>query len=193
MVFLLAVVLFINYVDRGALPTAAHLIQDDLHLNEQQLGLLFSAFFWTYTLVQIPMGWLAERYGAHRVLASGLAGGAIVALGFTLVASVRRRRRELALLKALGFTQRQLAATISWQASVAGVVGVVVGLPLGIALGRWLWSLFAAEVFAVPRPSVPVGSLVLVAVGALALVNVVAALPGLSAARTRIALVLRAE
>jgi hypothetical protein len=127
------------------------------------------------------------------VLASGLAGGAIVALGFTLVASVRRRRRELALLKALGFTQRQLAATISWQASVAGVVGVVVGLPLGIALGRWLWSLFAAEVFAVPRPSVPVGSLVLVAVGALALVNVVAALPGLSAARTRIALVLRAE
>jgi len=71
-VFLLAIVLFINYVDRGALPTAAHLIQDDLHLNERQLGLLFSAFFWTYTLVQIPMGWLAERYGAHRVLASGL-------------------------------------------------------------------------------------------------------------------------
>jgi len=71
-VFLLACVLFINYVDRGALPTAAHLIQDDLHLSEKQLGLLFSAFFWTYSLVQIPVGWLAERYGAHRVLASGL-------------------------------------------------------------------------------------------------------------------------
>jgi len=127
------------------------------------------------------------------VLASGLAGGAIVALGFTLVASVRRRRRELALLKALGFTQRQLAAAISWQASVAGVVGVVVGLPLGVAVGRWLWTLFAEEVFAVPRPTVPVGPLILVAVGALALVNVVAALPGLIAARTRIALVLRAE
>jgi len=126
------------------------------------------------------------------VLAAGLAGGAIVALGFTLVASVRRRRRELALLKALGFTQ-QVAAAISWQASVAGVVGVVVGLPLGIALGRWLWTLFAEEVFAVPRPTVPVGSLILVAVGVLALVNVVAALPGFSAARTRIAAVLRAE
>jgi MFS family permease len=72
-VFLLAAVLFINYVDRGALPTAAHLIQADLHLSEKQLGLLFSAFFWTYSLVQIPVGWLAERYGAHRVLASGLA------------------------------------------------------------------------------------------------------------------------
>ena len=72
-VFLLAVVLFINYVDRGALPTAAHLIQDDLHLSASQLGWLASAFFWTYALVQIPVGWLAERYGAHRVLAAGLA------------------------------------------------------------------------------------------------------------------------
>jgi MFS family permease len=71
-VFLLAAVLFINYVDRGALPTAAHLIQSDLNLSEKQLGLLFSAFFWTYSLVQIPVGWLAERYGAHRVLAIGL-------------------------------------------------------------------------------------------------------------------------
>ena len=71
-VFLLAAVVFINYVDRGALPTAAHLIQDDLQLSERQLGLLFSAFFWTYTLTQIPVGWLAERYGAHRILAAGL-------------------------------------------------------------------------------------------------------------------------
>jgi len=71
-VLLLAAVLFINYVDRGALPTAAHLIQADLHLSEGQLGLLFSAFFWTYSLVQIPVGWLAERYGAHRVLPIGL-------------------------------------------------------------------------------------------------------------------------
>ena len=72
-VFLLAAVLFINYVDRGALPTAAHLVQGDLHLSDKQLGLLFSAFFWTYSLVQIPVGWLAERFGAHRVLAIGLA------------------------------------------------------------------------------------------------------------------------
>ena len=72
-VFLLAAVLFINYVDRGALPTALPLVQTDLHLNPSQLGLLLSAFFWTYSLVQIPVGLLAERYGAHRVLAIGLA------------------------------------------------------------------------------------------------------------------------
>ncbi len=72
MVVLLALVLFINYVDRGALPTAAHLIQADLHLTEGQLGLLFSAFFWTSSLVQIPVGWLVARYGPHRVLPIGL-------------------------------------------------------------------------------------------------------------------------
>ncbi len=72
MVSLLSLVLFINYVDRGAVPTAAPLIQHDLHLTNEQLGRLFSAFFWVYALIQIPVGWLAERYGAHRVLAAGL-------------------------------------------------------------------------------------------------------------------------
>jgi len=71
-VFLLAAVLFINYVDRGTMPTAAHLMQADLHLNYAEMGLLMSAFYWTYTVMQIPVGWLAERYGAHRILAAGL-------------------------------------------------------------------------------------------------------------------------
>ena len=70
---LLATALFINYVDRGAVPTAAHLIQDELGLSAGQLGVLFSAFFWTYSILQIPVGWVAERYGAQRVLAAGLA------------------------------------------------------------------------------------------------------------------------
>src|SRR5271170_2053546 len=71
-VFLCAAVLFINYVDRGTLPTAAHLMQGDLHLNYAQVGMLMSAFSWTYAWTQIPVGWLAERYGAHRILAAGL-------------------------------------------------------------------------------------------------------------------------
>ena len=70
---LLATALFINYVDRGAVPTAAHLIQDEIGLSPRQLGLLFSAFFWSYSLLQIPVGWVAERYGAQRILAAGLA------------------------------------------------------------------------------------------------------------------------
>ena len=70
---LLATALFINYVDRGAVPTAAHLIQDDLGFSPQQLGLLMSAFWWLYALLQFPVGWLVERFGAQRLLAGGLA------------------------------------------------------------------------------------------------------------------------
>jgi len=69
---LLAAVLLINFVDRGAVPTAAPMIQDELGLSVRELGLLFSAFFWSYSLLQIPLGWVAERVGVHRVLAAGI-------------------------------------------------------------------------------------------------------------------------
>jgi ABC-type lipoprotein release transport system permease subunit len=127
------------------------------------------------------------------VLALGLAAGASVALGLTLTASVRRRRRELAMLRALGFIGRQLRATIAWQASVAGVAGVVVGVPLGIVLGRWLWTLFARYINAVPEPTIPVLTVIIVSVCALLLVNIVAALPARIAARVSTAQVLRGE
>jgi hypothetical protein len=127
------------------------------------------------------------------VLATGLAAGAVVALGLTLATSVRRRRRDLAMLKALGFTQRQLASVISWQATVAAVIGVAVGTPLGIVIGRQLWLSFARSIDAVPEATVPAVTIVLVGVGALVFANLVAALPGRMAARTPTALALRAE
>jgi hypothetical protein len=130
---------------------------------------------------------------APSLLAAGLAGGAMAALFLTLFASVRRRRQDLAVLKTIGFTRRQLAATVAWQATVAAVVGSAVGIPLGIALGRWLWTAFARQIYAVPQPAVPVVSIVLLPLCALVLVNLVAALPGRSAARTPAALALRAE
>jgi hypothetical protein len=127
------------------------------------------------------------------LLGAALASGAVLALGLTLIASVRRRRRELALLKTLGFTRRQLAAVVAWQSSVAVAIGTVVGLPLGIALGRSLWNLFANSIHVVPEPSVPTASIALVAAAALALANLVSAIPGRIAARTPTALLLRAE
>jgi ABC-type lipoprotein release transport system permease subunit len=127
------------------------------------------------------------------LLAFGLAVGAVAALGLTLFASVRRRRRDLAVLKTLGFTQRQLAATVTWQATVAAVIGIALGVPLGIALGRWLWTLFARQIYAVPEPAVPVSTVILLSLGTLVLVNLVAAVPGRAAARTPTALALRAE
>jgi putative ABC transport system permease protein len=127
------------------------------------------------------------------LLGFALALGAVVALGLTLLASVRRRRRDLALLKTLGFTQRQLAAAVAWQSSVAVLAGILLGVPVGIVLGRFAWDLFAGELHAVPVPSVPETSILLIALGALALANLVAAIPGRIAARTPTALILRAE
>ena len=127
------------------------------------------------------------------VLGGALAAGAVVAMGLTLITSVRRRRRDLALLKILGFTRRQLAAAIAWQSSVATAIGTVIGVPLGVVLGRFLWDLFAHEIYAVPSPDVPVSSVVLIIVSALVLANLVAAIPGRVAARTPTALLLRTE
>lgn len=127
------------------------------------------------------------------ILGAALAGGATAALGLTLLASVRRRRRDLALLKSLGFTRAQLAATVAWQSTVAVVLGTIAGAPLGIALGRYLWDLFAREINAVPAPTVPVVPVVLIALGALVLANLVAAVPARVASRAPTALLLRGQ
>ena len=80
-------------------------------------------------------------------------------------------------MKTLGFTRRQLAVTLAWQASATAVIGIVIGVPLGMATGRELWILFARNIDVVPQPSVPL-SVLFVALAALVLANVVAAIPG---------------
>ena len=127
------------------------------------------------------------------VLGAALAVGALSALALTLAASVRRRRRELALLKTLGFTRRQLGAVVAWQSTIAVTIGVIIGIPVGIVLGRTLWNLFAGQIHAVPAPTTPALVIALIAVGALVLANLVAAVPGYLAARTRTAVLLHAE
>ena len=127
------------------------------------------------------------------LLGLALALGATSALGLTLVASVRRRRREFAMLKTLGFTRRQLAASVAWQATISVGIGVVIGVPCGIVAGRFLWDLFADQIYVVPDPAVPIVLIVGIGLGALVAANLVAALPGWVAARTRTALLLRAE
>jgi len=69
---LLALSIFINYIDRGNLAIAAPLLQDELGLSPYQLGLLFSSFFWTYAIFQIVSGWLVDRFPVNWVLAVGI-------------------------------------------------------------------------------------------------------------------------
>jgi predicted lysophospholipase L1 biosynthesis ABC-type transport system permease subunit len=106
----------------------------------------------------------------------------LVSLAATVLASARRRRRELAVLKALGLTRRQLREVIAWQTSTILVIAVAVGLPVGAAAGRWAWAGFAASIGVVPVTVVPVVTLVLGLVGLVAVGSALTALPGVVAA-----------
>ncbi len=68
---LLVVCLIINYIDRGNLSVAAPLLKGELHLSPSQLGILFSAFFVTYTAMQFVVGWLVDRFDVNLILATG--------------------------------------------------------------------------------------------------------------------------
>lgn len=62
---------FINYVDRGNLSIAAPLLKDELSLSASQLGILLSAFFWTYSSFQLVAGWAVDRFDVSVVMAMG--------------------------------------------------------------------------------------------------------------------------
>lgn len=69
--FLLGLSVVINYIDRSNLSIAAPLIKDELRISGSQLGTLLSAFFWTYTLMQVPAGWLVDHFDVKWVFAAG--------------------------------------------------------------------------------------------------------------------------
>jgi FtsX-like permease family len=127
------------------------------------------------------------------VLAGLLALLSAATLVHTLVTSIRRRRRDLAILKTIGFVRGQVGSTVAWQASTLVAVSLLIGIPVGIAAGRWLWRLFTDQLGVVPSPVIPPLELAIIAAGALALANLAAFLPGRVASRMRPAVVLRTE
>lgn len=130
--------------------------------------------------------------GLPLVLAFVLTLLAVGTIAQTLVTSVRRRRRDLAILKAVGFVGRQVRASVAWQATAIAGTGLLVGLPLGVAAGRWAWTLLA-QGFAIQPVAVLSPELLLAVPAVLLLANAVAAIPARTAARTRPAVVLRTE
>jgi len=106
-------------------------------------------------------------------------------LAHLLVASVARRRREIGLLKVLGFVNGQVAAAVAWQATTVALVGIVIGVPLGVVIGREIWTVFTGNLGAVPVsvvPSLLLGGLV---VGVLVVANLIAVAPALVAKRSK--------
>ncbi|HEY1004389.1 MAG TPA: FtsX-like permease family protein, partial [Streptosporangiaceae bacterium] len=131
--------------------------------------------------------------GQPLALAVGLAVAAVLSLALTVLSLVRRRRRELALLKTLGMTRGQVRAVIAWQTTLTLLIAVAVGGALGIVGGRLAWRAFAGSLGVVPIVQVPALVLVL---GLAALVlagNLLASLPAAVAARTRPGVSLRTE
>jgi ABC-type lipoprotein release transport system permease subunit len=126
-------------------------------------------------------------------LAALLAALALLAVGHALVTAVRRRRRDLALLKTLGFNRRQVRATVAWQATTLATVGLTIGIPAGLALGTLIWHPVANSVGVSTTATTPTLGLLLTIPAVLFLVNLIASFPAHAAARTRPAVALRTE
>lgn len=124
------------------------------------------------------------------IIVASLAAGAF-AHGMSI--AVRRGRRDVAVLRALGLTRGQVVGSVAWRASVGGIGAAVVGVAVGVVGGRLAWQRLADDVGLVSGPVVPVGAVVLAAVGCLAVVNLIAVAPGIAMARDVVADGLRAE
>jgi len=139
---LLGLAVFINYVDRGILPSAAPLMKDELHLSATQIGILLSAFFWTYTPCQLLTGWVAQRIGAYRVLALGVAIWSLATIGFGFghgFAALIALRLALGLGESAAFPclSKLLAERVAPERLGMANGVVTLGLSLGPAFGAY--------------------------------------------------------
>jgi len=130
---------------------------------------------------------------ALYALAIVLAAMAAAAIGYQLGSSVRRRRRDLAILRALGADRRQLRATVHWQACVVGIIGLAFGIPIGVAAGSRVYQAIANSIGVVPSLALPVVLVVVVVVGVLLVANLAAVVPARRATQAPAATLLQEE
>ncbi|MDQ1632210.1 MAG: putative transport system permease protein, partial [Frankiaceae bacterium] len=143
--------------------------------------------------VPTEVGRLHEIRWLPVTLAILVASLALLAVGHALVTGVRRHRRELAILKTLGFTRSQVRATVAWQATTMGTVGLVIGIPIGIVVGELLWRRVASDLGVSTNAPFPTATVLLIVPAVIALVNLVALLPARAAAQAQPAAALRTD
>ena len=135
----------------------------------------------------------------NRVRSTPLALAALLAalialtVAHALGAAVRARRRDLAILRTCGFTRRQVVATVATQATLIAGIGLLVGVPVGLALGRLSWTAVVDRLGAVAEAITPWPALGVVVLAVLLIANLVGLVPGLRAARAHPADTLRTE
>jgi hypothetical protein len=117
---------------------------------------------------------------------------ATIAVAHAVATGAKRRQRDLAVLKTLGFGRAQVRHTVAWQATALAVSGLVVGIPLGVLVGDAVWRAIAHSLGVRFTIALPLG-LVLLVPAVIVAVNVIAFFPGQAAARRRPAGALRTE
>ena len=139
------------------------------------------------TLAIIPTSLInfGEAVNFPLIFGVMLAAFGAATLAHLLVVSVARRRREASLLKVLGFVRVQIASLVTWQATTVAVIGLVIGVPLGVIVGRAVWLAFANDLGVVPVAVVPLWLIGVVIVGVIVVANLLAVGPGLAAAQAR--------
>jgi hypothetical protein len=132
-----------------------------------------------------------------RNLPRGLAAFLIVlgvaAVGHALIMTVRRRRHDLAVLRAMGLRPRQSAACILWQAMTVAVVALIIGIPIGVVIGRLSWRWVADTTPLLYVPPIAIVAIIVAIPAAIAMANMLAVYPAAQASGVRPAEVLRTE
>jgi ABC-type lipoprotein release transport system permease subunit len=118
---------------------------------------------------------------------------AMASLAHALTLSIRRSRDQLAVWKSIGFTGGQVRSAVAWHASALAVAATLIGVPIGVVLGRVGWRVVADQIGVASNPVTPLVGMTLAALATLAIANLIAAYPGWRAARLPTAQALRAE
>jgi len=117
----------------------------------------------------------------------------MVTLTHTLLMALNARRRDLATLRACGYTVRQVWATVLAHATLVTAAGLVIGVPLGLVAGRWLWSSWADSIGVVDTAVTPLLLLTTITLAAILAAALIAIGPARHASRIRVADALRTE
>jgi hypothetical protein len=131
--------------------------------------------------------------GLPLVLAGLIGMLGLATLVHAQVTTVRRRRHDLAVLRAMGFVRRQVRATVRWQATTLAAIALAVGLPLGLLTGRWAWTEVVDRVGVLAATDIPMGALLITVVAVVVLADLVAAVSAGSAVRAGLVQTLRSE
>jgi FtsX-like permease family len=128
----------------------------------------------------------AESMRSGPIALAGLLALALMsALGLAITVSVNARRHDFAVLRAVGFTRAQVASSVEWQGALTMTVGLAVGVPAGLLVGRWSWRVFAHDLGVRTRATMPVLLIAGIALAAIFCALLVAARAAYLAARVR--------